>query len=173
MTPSTQPIPVPTPPATLPVHVTMLPAENIYRTDPAKMHILGGVYLRFNALFTGLPAADSIAMPPVNVYLRIQAHNATPVRLYVCARLLTLNGVEHGYGIMVLSMGGNPLAQDGFALEAAGVIPEWVVPPKAGVPVFADKPNVALVRLEAWVAGHLVGSTLIAYTLVPSPKVPA
>lgn len=173
MTPPTQPIPVPTPPAKLPVQVTLLPAESIYKTDPAKIHVLAGVYVKFNAFFTGLPAIGGIAMPPMNIYLRIQAHDIAPVRLDVCARVVMLNGVEHGYGTMVLGMGGQPMAQDAYAMEAFGTIPEWVVPPKDGVPIYGDKVNSALVRLEAWVDGQVAGSTMVAYTLAPLPKVSA
>jgi len=173
MTTPIQPIPVPTPPAKMPVQVTMLPAESIYKTDPAKMHVLAGVYVKFNAFFMGLPTDGGIAMPPMNIYLRIQAHDVAPVRLDVCARVLTLNGIEHGYGTMVLGMGGPPVVQDAFAMEAFGVIPEWVVPAKDGVPIYGDKANSALVRLEAWVDGKIAGSTLVAYSLAPAPKVSA
>lgn len=170
MTTLVQPIPVPPPPAKLPVQVVVLPAESIYKTDPAKTHMLVSVYVNYKAFFLGLPADGGIALPPTNVYLRVQASDETPVRVDICARVISLNGAEHGFGTMVLGMGGIPLAKDGFILEAFGTFSEWAVPPKSGVPIYPDKANVAMVRLEAWVDGRVAGSTMISYQLEPMPR---
>jgi hypothetical protein len=170
MTMPIHPIPVPPPPAKLPVLVTILPAENIYKTDPTKMYVLSGVYVKFNAFFTGLPPDGGFAIPPAMLFLRAQAHNANSLRVDVCARVISFNEVEHGYGAMILSMGGNPTVQDGYTLDAFGTIPEWKVPSKTGVPIFADKNNVVIVRLEAWVDGQVAGFATIAYTLAPLPQ---
>jgi len=87
--------------------------------------------------------------------------------------VLSINGVEHGHGNMVMAVGGNPIQADGYGMEAFGMVPEWAVPSKPGVPIYADKPNIVHLRLEAYVGGQLASTSLIVYTLEPVPVRPA
>ena len=160
---------VPPIPIKVPISVAMVPAESIYRTENSKMYVLSGTYVKFKAFFLKLMPDNGLAIPSCNLYLRVQAHDDKPVRIDVCVRVLSINGVHHDYGTMAISMGGNPTPLDAYAFEAHAHIAEWAVPAKIGVPIYPDKTNTVVVRFEAYLGTEIVSTTMIVYTLDPMP----